>query len=88
MRTAMIESTIRMELSRNGPCALRALIKRLPQFSWNESFAVIDQLSRKGTLVLRRRAEADYEFDYEVSACPIPEPSREQLDRAKEEVRS
>ena len=71
MRTAMIESAIRMELCRNGPLALRALSERLSQFSWNEVFAVIDRLSREGTLLLRRTAE----FDYEVSARPIPEPS-------------
>jgi len=73
MRTAMIETAIRMELYRNGPCALRALIERLPQFSWNEVFAVVDRISREGTLVLRRRAQ----FDYEVSDRPILEPSRE-----------
>ncbi len=82
MRTAMIESAIRMELYRNGPCALRALIERLSQFSWNEVFAVIDRLSRKGTLVLHRTAE----FDYEVSARPIPEPSLARLSTVREEV--
>jgi|CXWL01.1.fsa_nt_gi hypothetical protein len=82
MRTAMIESAIRMELYRNGPCALRALIKRLPQFSWSEMFAVIDGLSREGRLVLHRTAD----YDYEVSARPIPSASCEQLDAVMEEV--
>lgn len=82
MRTAMIESAIQMELYGNGPCALRALIERLSQFSWNEVFAVIDRLSRKGTLVLHRTAE----FDYEVSARPIPEPSLARLNTVREGV--
>ncbi|NGZ08314.1 MAG: hypothetical protein CV088_02885 [Nitrospira sp. LK70] len=82
MRTAMIESAIRMELYRNGPCALRALIERLPQFSWNEVFAVIDRVSREGTLVLRRTTESDYE----VSVRPILEPSRERLTTVREGV--
>lgn len=82
MRTAMIESAIRIELYRNGPCALRALIERLPQFSWNEVFAVIDRVSREGTLVLRRTTESDYE----VSVRPILEPSRERLTTVGEGV--
>jgi hypothetical protein len=82
MRTAMIESAIQMELYRNGPCALRVLIERFPQFSWNEVFAVIDRLSREGTLALHRTAE----FDYEVWARPIPELSLDQLDAMREEV--
>lgn len=82
MRTAMIESAIRMELYRNGPRTLRALSERLSQFSWNEVFGVIDQLSREGTLVLHRTAK----YDYEVGARPIPGPSLEQLDAVREEV--
>ncbi|MBS0168369.1 MAG: hypothetical protein JSR29_19975 [Nitrospira sp.] len=82
MRTAMIESAIRMELYRNGPCALRALSERLSQFSWNEVFAVIDRLSRKGTLVLHRTAE----FDYGVLTRPIPAPSLARLNMGREGV--
>ncbi|BFU91300.1 MAG: hypothetical protein NTAFB01_24870 [Nitrospira sp.] len=82
MRTAMIESAIRIELSRTGPCALRALIERFPGFSWNEVFAVIDRLSREGTLVLRRTGE----YDYEVSARSIPGPSLARLNTVKEGV--
>lgn len=82
MRTTMIESAIRMELYRNAPCAFGALIERLPQFSWNEVFAVIDRLSREGTLVLHRTGE----FDYDVSARPILEPSVEQRDAVRAHV--
>lgn len=82
MRTAMIESAIRMELYRNGPCTPRALCERLSQFSWSEVFGVIDQLSREGTLVLRRTAK----YDYEVGARPIPEPSLARLNTVREGV--
>lgn len=82
MRTDMIESAIRMELGRNKACALRTLMERLPQFSWNEVFAVVDRASRDGTLVLHRTAE----FDYEVSVRSILEPSRERPTVVREGV--
>lgn len=58
-----VESAIRIELASRGPCTLDALLLRLPQFSWNEVFTAIDQLSREGRLVLRHPTR----FDYEVS---------------------
>jgi hypothetical protein len=70
--TAIIQSAIRSELMQQGPCTLEALLDRLPQFSWNEIFTVVDQLSREGRLVLRHPSR----FDYEVSigsAQPAPE---------------
>lgn len=82
MRTDMIESAIRMELGRNKACALRMLMERLPQFSWNEVFAVVDRASRDGTLVLHRTVE----FDYEVSVRSILEPSRERPTVVREGV--
>lgn len=58
-----VESAIRDELISRGPCTFEALVQRLSQFSWNEVFAAIDQLSRDGRLVLRHTTR----FDYEVS---------------------
>src|SRR5262245_58127496 len=78
-RAATIQSAIRAELSRKGPCALQTLLDRLPQFSWSEVFAVIDRLSRQGHLVLRHPTR----FDYEVSVaptCPTPEQPAERSD--------
>lgn len=63
MRGTTIQSAIRSELTQQGPCALEILLNRLPQFSWNEIFIVIDQLSREGQLTLRHLSP----FDYEVS---------------------
>lgn len=84
-RAATIQSAIRTELIRQGPCTLQALLDRLPQFSWSEVFAVIDRLSRDGHLVLRHPAR----FDYEVSAAPTwpaPEQPAERADAADDAV--
>lgn len=75
MRTATIQSAIRLQLMQQGPCTLESLLDRLPQFSWSEIFTVVDQLSREGRLVLRHPAR----FDYEVSigsARPIADQAR------------
>ena len=58
------------------------LVRTAFQFSWSEVFGVIDQLSREGTLVLRRTAK----YDYEVGARPIPEPSLGRLNTVGEGV--
>jgi hypothetical protein len=64
MNVMTVESAIRLHLSQEGPCTLESLLEQLSQFSWSEIFSVVDQLSREGSLVLRRPAR----FGYEVSA--------------------
>lgn len=68
MNAMTVESAIRLHLSHEGPCTLESLLEELSQFSWSEIFSVVDQLSREGSLVLRRPAR----FGYEVSARPNP----------------
>ena len=63
MNSVTVQSAIQLHLSREGPCTLESLLTRLSQFSWSEIFSVVDQLSREGSLVLRRPAR----FGYEVS---------------------
>ena len=63
MNSMTVQSAIQLHLSREGPCTLESLLTRLSQFSWSEIFSVVDQLSREGSLVLRRPAR----FGYEVS---------------------
>src|SRR5262245_64629181 len=63
MNVMTVQTAIRTQLIREGPCTLESLLTRLSQFSWSEIFSVVDQLSREGTLVLRRPAR----FGYEVS---------------------
>jgi hypothetical protein len=63
MNSMTVQSAIQLHLTREGPCTLESLLTRLSQFSWSEIFSVVDQLSREGSLVLRRPAR----FGYEVS---------------------
>ena len=63
MNSVTVQSAIQLHLRREGPCTLESLLTRLSQFSWSEIFSVVDQLSREGSLVLRRPAR----FGYEVS---------------------
>jgi hypothetical protein len=63
MNAMTIESAIRVHLMQEGPCTLESLLNRLSQFSWSEIFSAVDQLSRQGSLVLRRPDR----FGYEVS---------------------
>lgn len=68
-----IQSAIRTDLMQKGPCTLQTLLNRLPQYSWSEMFAAIDQLSREGSLVLRHPTR----FDYEVSVVPAQPTSQQ-----------
>ena len=63
MASMTVHTAVRSYLLKEGPCTLESLLTRLPQFSWSEIFSVVDQLSREGSLVLRRPAN----FGYEVS---------------------
>jgi hypothetical protein len=61
MNPMTVQSAIRMHLSQAGPCTLENLLGRLPEFSWSEIFSVVDQLSREGSLILRRPTRSGYE---------------------------
>ena len=61
MNSMTVQSAIRLHLIQEGPCTLESLLTRLSQFSWSEIFSVVDQLSREGSLVLRRPARFGYE---------------------------
>jgi hypothetical protein len=43
---------------------LEELLSHLPEFSWNQVFSVVDELSRRELICLRRRG-----FDYELRAA-------------------
>jgi hypothetical protein len=55
-----IEAAIQNELAQVGACTLEELIERLPYYSWNQVFAVVDRLSREGAVVLRRPDSLHY----------------------------
>lgn len=61
-----VKSVIQAELLRCRSCTLEALLGGLPQYSWNQIFIAVDQMSRNGDLVLRHPTR----FDYEVSLGP------------------
>jgi hypothetical protein len=68
MKPLTVQSAIQLHLSREGPCTLESLLTRLSQFSWSEIFSGVDQLSREGSLVLRRPAPFGYEVSIYASA--------------------
>jgi hypothetical protein len=75
MNSMTVQSAIRLHLIREGPCTLETLLTRLSQFSWSEIFSVVDQLSREGSLVLRRPARFGYEVSIR-SSSSIPEAAQ------------
>ena len=70
MNTMTIESAIRVQLTKEGPCTLESLLNRLSQFSWSEIFSVVDELSREGSLVLRRPCRCGYEVSIPAGTAP------------------
>ena len=60
LRTDSLESAIRKELAQVGACTLEELNERLPYYSWNQVFGVVDRLSREGTVFLRRPDSLHY----------------------------
>jgi hypothetical protein len=47
--------------------ALEELVNSLPDLTWNQVFCMVDELSRRQLISLRRR-----EFDYELQTCSVP----------------
>ena len=47
--------------------ALEELVNILPELTWNQVFCIVDELSRRQLISLRRRG-----FDYELEACSVP----------------
>ena len=60
LQTDSLESAIRLELGRIGPCSLEKLNERLPYYSWNQVFAAVDRLTREGIVTLQRPDSSDY----------------------------
>jgi hypothetical protein len=46
---------------------LEELLASLPEFTWNQVFSLVDELSRRELICLRRRG-----FDYELRAASLP----------------
>jgi len=57
------ESLILHLLSSTGaPLTFEEIIGKLPELSWNQVFLGVDELSRRGAIILKRRG-----YSYEVS---------------------
>lgn len=46
---------------------LEELLASLPEFTWNQVFSLVDELSRRELICLQRRG-----FDYELRAASLP----------------
>ena len=73
--TDEIEMAILNELNRRGSCPLEELARRLPGCGWNQLFAAVDRLSRKGILALRRPTPLDYLVAVGSPSASMPGPS-------------
>lgn len=54
------EALILDALRGGDPILLEQITERIPELSWNELFLVVDTLSRRGDLILRRSGFAYY----------------------------
>lgn len=51
----------------HGRIPLEELVARLPELTWNQVFSMVDELSRRRLISLRRRG-----FEYELLAGSLP----------------
>ncbi len=72
MNSMTVQSAIRTHVNQEGPCTLESLLNRLSQFSWSEIFSVVDQLSREGSLILRRPASFEHKVPMPVASASLP----------------
>jgi hypothetical protein len=62
MRVQDVDQAIIHDLTAHGICQVEDMVDRLTGFSWNQVFAVIDRMSRAGTLALQRPARFGHEI--------------------------
>ncbi|MGH7180538.1 MAG: hypothetical protein ACREJN_01020 [Nitrospiraceae bacterium] len=59
-RGLTLELAVIEELAQAGTCTFDELTERLSSYSWYEVFALVDRLSREGTLILERPRASGY----------------------------
>ncbi|MER3422549.1 MAG: hypothetical protein C4293_04250 [Nitrospiraceae bacterium] len=64
------EDVILRLLQSSGALTLDQVIDQLPELSWSEVLQAVDALSRRGTIVLRRRR-----FEYELAYPKVSSPA-------------
>lgn len=68
-----VDTDIIEVLERMGGCTIGLLCGFLPQYTWNQVFAVVDRMSREGSLIITREGR----FDYLISPVPYSSASQE-----------
>ena len=61
------EALILEILASTGPQTMEQAIAKLPDLGWNELFYAVDNLSRRGEIILRRQG-----FEYELTSASSP----------------
>jgi hypothetical protein len=62
LQTATTETLVMTILERERTLRLDQIVARLPELSWAQVFRAVDNLSRRGSVQLKRQG-----FDYELS---------------------
>lgn len=75
------EALVLAALRSNEALTMEQMKEVLPQLSWWELFRAVDELSRRGDLILRRKG-----FDYELQAG-IPPTAHDAAGRAVDSAR-
>ncbi len=58
----VIEDALVEMLRQTGPCTMDEVANALPYHSWSELFSAVDEMSRKGRVVLRRLTGSGYQL--------------------------
>lgn len=58
----VIEDALIEMLRQTGPCTMDEVANALPCHSWSELFSAVDEMSRKGRVVLRRLTGSGYQL--------------------------
>jgi len=56
----IVDSVMCRKITSVGTCTFDELVRRLPIYSWAQVFSAVDQLSRQGSLSVRRMRGVDY----------------------------
>ena len=63
--TSLSEALVLATLAEADFLTIEQLVEELPELTWNQVFHILDELSRRDAILLRRRG-----FDYEVMTKP------------------
>ena len=66
-----VEALVLDFLEKTGPCGLDDLVTYLPQLSWGQVFATVDNMSRSGRVLIHQVGYSTYQI---VLASPFIQP--------------